>query len=312
MKRGRGGEHPDFKVKTTEGETWRLRHDGDLLPDRPSISVAQTDAQVTVTIQAQDLGTTLNMLKRVAKQLPEIDPNVAIHDALNVEGYLDKPLAMSFRFGGPKSGRSVVKSALALLSAAGVDKADCQHALEYLKNDDPDARAPYGHYFLSDLVLNRPLDHLFHCVSVIGQPEERRILAYVEFFDCARFLILIGDGYSGDGFQLTYAIDPVHRNDLDIKVDFGRVVGPIESAVITPQLPPPMVIEAMSRAQEKVMSRLTTRAIERAMKEATAEVGLTLDDTYPSEEQSKRLMSCFLARVRGYVEATMKVSGMLN
>lgn len=310
VRRGRGGEHPDLKVTTTTGETWRLRHDGHLVPDRPTLTVAQADDKTSVTIQARDRETAFNMLKRAAKLVPEIDPEVAIQDALNIRSYFTNGLALSLGFGGPKSGRSVVKSALALLPDAGVDKGDCLRALAYLLSEDPDADIPYRHYFVSDLVVDRQPNSLLHCVSVAGQPVERRIVAYVEFFDCVRYLVHVGDGYSGPAFQSNYALDPVAGEEVDIHVDFSRIEGQLEAAVSASTLPHGKVVEATSMAMEKVMARLQYRAFERAMLEAATSVGVSLDDEQPDAQQAKRLIEAFVANLRGYLEATARMSGV--
>lgn len=201
VKRGRGGKHPDLKVQTAIGEKLRLCADTVLVPDEPAVSVKDLGDRLEISIRARDLETTRNLLKMLARKHPEVDPEKAILNAAIVDSYLDQPLAMSFSYGGPEGGRSMVKSSLALLSALDVEKDACGQALTYLLDPSPEAPLPFGFFFDADLVLNRPEGHLFHCVSVVGQPQEGRILGYVELFNFARILIHIGDGYTGKAFQ---------------------------------------------------------------------------------------------------------------
>jgi len=51
---------------------------------------------------------------------------------------------------------------------------------------------PFWIFFDEDVITERPQDHLFHCVSVVGQLDRGRILGYVEYFSFARILVHIG------------------------------------------------------------------------------------------------------------------------
>ncbi|WP_231890108.1 hypothetical protein [Ralstonia solanacearum] len=159
--------------------------------------------------------------------------------------------------------------------------------------------------------MNRPKDHLFHCVSVIGQPQEGRILGYVEFFNFARLLVLIGDGYGGPAFQETYAIDPVVGKTLDLLVDFGPIEGQLEDFFKMASEPPKMYLEAFQYTGNLVQTlnadRVRAMAFSKANADALKKLGLSpLAEEVPSELQDEWLR-LFMQNLIPYVEAQIKM-----
>lgn len=277
VKRAHGGKHPDLKVQTASGERLRLQSDTVLVPDRPEVKVNDLGDRLEITIRASDRKTAQNLINKVARDHPGFDVPKALREMSTEDNYLESPLALSFRYGGPDAGRSMVKSCLALLSETGAKPKDCACALTYLEDPSPDAPPPFWIFFDADLVTNRPQDHLFHCVSVVGQPEYRRILGYVEFFNFARILVRIGEDYEGDAFQATYAVDPVDARELDVTINFDRVPSRLDDIKV-PKVPPQMCLDALQVAGSIVNAinrdRVRAHALSKAATDALRIIGL--------------------------------------
>ncbi|ACT05341.1 HNH endonuclease [Dickeya zeae] len=309
VKRGRGGKHPDLKVQTANGEKLRLRSDTMLVPDAPSYDVNELDDKIEITIRANDHKTVRNLVNKIAREYPEFEVQNALREVSMVNSYLDSPLALSFRYGGPEAGRSMVKSCLSLLPDAGIEPDACGRALAYLKDSSPDAPRPFWIFFDADLVANRPQDHLFHCVSVVGQPEQRRLLGYVEFFNFARILVHIGDGYEGEAFQATYAIDPVDAQVLDLSVDFDLVPKCLED-IKMPAHPPQMYLDAFEAALRIVGiingDRVRALAVSRAAADALKSVGLDPATEEVPAELKEEWLKHFLNHLRPYLRSQLR------
>lgn len=311
VKRGRGGKHPDFRVHTISGEKLKLRADSVLVPDGHEISAKESDDRIEVVIRSNDPKAIKNLLKKISVDHPRFDFESATTRSEQVDSYLDEPLSMDFRYGGPAAGRSMVKSTLALLSeVCGIDKSCCGGALSYLSDPSPEAPPPFCFFFDTDLIANRPKEHLFHCVSVIGQPQEGRILGYVELFNFARILILIDRGYSGPAFQETYAIDPAAGKELNILVDFDLVKGRLENLFKMASEPPKMYLEALHHAcsltQAINSDRVRAMAISKANAYASNALGMPPSaEEIPPELQDKWLR-LFIRSLTPYIEAKIK------
>ncbi|HGQ7767820.1 TPA: HNH endonuclease [Pseudomonas aeruginosa] len=310
VRRGRGGTHPDFKVETASGEKLRLRADSVLILDGHAISSEESGNRIEVSLRANDPRTIKNLLKKIAVDHPEFDFENATTRSEQLDSYLDEPLRMNFRYGGPAAGRSMVKSCLALLSEVDhIEKSNCARALAYLLDPSLDAPTPFYFFFDADLVENRPQDHLFHCVSVVGQPQEGRILGYVELFNFARLLIVIADEYIGPDFQETYAIDPVEGKMLDLAVDFSPV-GSLDGLPKRASEPPKMYLEAIQHTGSIVQAlnndRVRALAISKANEGALKALGLAPSVEEVPAELKDEWIRLFIQNLRPYIESTIK------
>ena len=137
--------------------------------------------------------------------------------------YSEDAFCIDLRFGGPLAGRSVVKSCLALAYKVGLNIDDCEHAKNYLLSD---GNACFGYFNEKDVVINRPQNTFFHCVYVCGDPKNKQVLAYAEYFGYQRIVVCLSSNYVGKKFSHVYAIDLVTGKELDIEINLE--IGPEE------------------------------------------------------------------------------------
>lgn len=310
VKRAHGGEHPDLLVQTTDGEKLKLQADGGLALARPKVEVQKTDNDIRVVIRSNDERTALNLVRKVAKDYPDFDVEKALREIAVEESFPNHILHLSMKYGGPHAGRSMVKSCLALLADAGMSPDACGRALAYLKDQSLDAPHPFCIFFDEDLLVDRPTDHLFHCVSVVARPQERRILGYVEFFNYARILVSIAEDYDGVAFQKTYAVDPVRGRELDMKVDFGRLNADLRHHFSVRTEPPPACLEAFATAVRITSGlgagRLRSAVISNAGADALHALGLDPDSEGDlSSELRMEWTELMLRNLQPYLESQL-------
>ena len=135
--------------------------------------------------------------------------------AATVKEYSTDPYEIPLDFGGSLAGRSVIKSCLAMAYDAGLDIDQCEHAKTYLLSD---GEACLGYFNEYDVVQKRPERTFFHWVHVYGNPDQKQVLAYVEYFGWQRIVACLSSNYGGERFSRGYAIDPVTGKELDIDV----------------------------------------------------------------------------------------------
>jgi len=309
VKRAHGGKHPDLKVQTASGERLRLQSDTVLVPDRPEVKFNELGDKLEITIRANDPKTAQNLINKVARDHPGFDVPKALREMSTVDTYLESPLALSVGYGGPEAGRSMVKSCLALLSETGAKPKDCARAITYLEDPGPDAPPPFWIFFDADLVTKRPQNYLFHCVSVIGQPEHRRILGYVEFFNFARILVCIGEDYEGETFQATYAVDPVDARELDVTVDFDRVPQRLDG-IKMPKEPPQIYLDAFQTTVSIVNAisrdRVRAHALSNAATDALRVIGLDPAAEDVPAELKDQCLNEFLNQLKPYIRSQLR------
>ncbi len=285
IKRERG-DTPDLSVETAAGEKLLLRSDGTMTVAKPTyVEQEKEDGKIQINMQVRTEREAKRMLGGVARKFPSADVKSAAEKLVVERSYLDSPLTMSLVFGGPKGGRSMVKTALALASECGIEKNQCEKAINYLK--DADASPPFGFCYSVDLVRNRPQGQIFHCVALRGLPERRKLLAYVEYFNWARILIELSDVYDGEDVHRTYAVDPTSGLEVDIQIDFDVDSAFLNAAIQGDGMPLEKYIEAVNGVLPVVLARSfdreRNRAVIEAVKFAFEKLGVKPGEACPPE-----------------------------
>lgn len=215
------GDIPAIPVKTASGKQLKLLPDGSLTPQRVTFEKVPNPQGQGFLISAAVR--TMEEAEKMVKSLASKHPGVNVQEVLSKvqanSEFLDSPLTFGVAFGGLLGGRSMVKTAIAMALDAGVRPSACDRALPYLLDKDSDA--PYGLFYMRDLVSERPASYTPHIVSVRGDPTSGYLWGYVEYFGLARIVVLLSDRYTVDAFSSTYAFNPANGKEIDIRVDLS-------------------------------------------------------------------------------------------
>ena len=295
IKRQRG-RVPSQTFPTASGKSVRVNADGTMAPAIPEVTVTTEEETTSIHVRAsskRELRQALKGQQRKHPKLRDVDIDKLILEAQDNFHYSSDPVGISLEFGGEKAGRSLVKSALALVSDAGVDPSQCDLALNYMRNED--GEACFGYYYVrgKDIVVNRPAKLPFHCVHVVGRSMDSTMLGYIELYGLRRMVLCLSETYSGGDFSHTCAIDPHTGRALDIAVDMDLSVPEIREAYEYKRYDETVFMEAMcdvmDTALETGFRRELHRAIERALRAAFAKSGVQDGDAI-TEELDGRLI----------------------
>ena len=291
IKRDRG-DAPSQNFETTGGERIRLRHDGSVEMPKPSIHKTLTGDQVTVDIRARSIHEARNIIEGLKKKHPKINVEKALNDLEDRAASLEHPLKMSFSFGGLEVGRSLVKSALALAFANGINPKSCTNAMAYLRDDK--AEACFGYYFESDLIINRPRDRVFHCVGINGSVQTGLLLGYIEFFCAQRIVVCLSDSYDGPDVHDIYVVDPVSGIDIHLQFQMPLTREDIAAVYLYEKIPLGSMEEAFKAplilARQADLKRENDRIIEQAVEYGFKNCGAAENEEL-TEEQMRILSS---------------------
>ena len=218
IKRERG-EVPPLRVVTVEGDPLYMHSGGSLhlVPSAPTIY--QEGEQTMLSLQVPTIGKARKVLETLKqRRYPKLDVEKELATA-QMQQKFGNIIKFDLGLGGEEVGRAVVKSALVLAVANGVDAAACRNATSYLKGraDVP----PYGFYFERDPIANRPDRTPSHCVAVSSRANEGQLLAYLEFYGVHRVVVCLADQYEGPEIHCSYAVNPVTGNEQDIEFVIG-------------------------------------------------------------------------------------------
>ena len=203
-------------ITTTAGENFLLNAGGKLEMSRPEIKCKPIPNGETIQVKAGSIAVARDVLEGIRRKYPKVDVELALAGAEVQRTYAQGVVRIDLEFGGPVSGRSLVKSALALAHDAGLPIDRCGDALAYLRKAD--AEACFGYHYADDLADGRPPATPLHCVAIDANPSSGLILGYVEYFGIHRAVLCLGRGYAGERLKAVYALDPRTGETLDVAV----------------------------------------------------------------------------------------------
>ena len=232
IKRQQGSVKP-LILPTSSGGKIRLHSDGKMTTAMPS-NEETTDGNLTQLRVAagsrKELRMQIRGMQRKHPPLKERSVDDLMSSAQESSYYSPDLIGITLEFGGENVGKSVVKSALALVYDAGIDPKVCDLALDYLTREDPNPCFGYFYETDRDLVFDRPGEKPFHCICVKGDSGSGTILGYVEFYGLHRMVLCLSESYTGRDFKNLYAIDPIKGEELFIDIDLNLSKSDVQSA----------------------------------------------------------------------------------
>ncbi len=283
-----GGSVPPQVLSTSDGGAIQLHPGGRRTISKPSVAIEREEGATRARISARSRKEARRVLKGLLKKHPSEQRSIddlmsGVHEA---SSYSPAWTEVKLDFGGHKTGRSLVKSALALVYDAGIDPKSCNLALAYLLGEGGDPC--FGFYYDKDrdLVIHRPLCRPFHCVYVKGNADSGTILGYVEYFSLHRVVLFLSDSYSGEDFENIDAIDPVSGERLDLDIDLELELGDVLSVVacekedwtVRQDAAEHLLGHIVNVDFDRALSEVIEEAIEQAVANCEAEPGEELTD----------------------------------
>jgi hypothetical protein len=304
---------PSEVFTTTAGEQYKLNPDGSMELPKPIYKTSPIENGVNVQIQARTMKEAKQLLQRAKKEFPNVDVERVLSQAKSTATYCSDMLEFNLSIGGQDAGRSIVKSALALVVNSGVTHLNCEHAKSYLRKEG--GEACFGYFYNKDIMTNRPEGVPLHCVYVAGQPETKQILGYIEFFGIYRMVLCLSSNYDGNGFERSYCLNPITGEQLDVEFDLQLSVDEIREAYSYGAVPNGAVEDAISKvlppAIELDVKREISRVSERAVKEAFANCGAE-EGEYLTDDQKNKVMASLWENIEPFVLHQISSSRNLN
>lgn len=276
------GSVPPVVVSTVGGKDYKLHNDGTMTPARFQYSQVSDGDKVKISFVARDMGEARKKVAELKQRYPNLDDQAVLSSAKMSTSYLAEPLKVDLASGGPEVGRSIVTTALAYAFKLGISPHECEVVLPFLRQPELLATS-YGWSSLIDVVKARKPGHIFHCVSIWGDPKTSRLLAYVEYFSFARWHIELSRQYDGPAIASTYAIAPDDSREVEINVDWNLELALVARILDGDGYDSERTAEAVGLVMDTLMKRSWDRsfnlAYQAACKEVMLEMGLSENDS---------------------------------
>jgi len=213
------GNNQAYPVRGTNGVKYMCHPGGTLSLRHPSCKI--DDEKNMFKIQARSLHEANRMLRGLSRKYPKStvrkkDASTFIEKS-SVSG--DTIVYESVEaFGGRETGRSVIKTCVAMAHSLGINASHCDLALDYLLRDGEPC---IGYFNTPDVVVSRPSDVPFHFVWISSSHTAGLLVAYIEYFGFERILACLSESYNGKCISGGYAIDPISGKELILTINWN-------------------------------------------------------------------------------------------
>ena len=301
------GDVPPLRVKTISGIEYKQFEDGTFQPLNPSLNViAKEEKGLDISIQARTPDEAQRMLEGVQKKyklkeesIKPLKEQIAVKDF-----YLDEPIVHNFSFDAEKSGRSALKSALALAASGGINPFDCNLAIDFLTNG---GEPNFGYYDCNnDLVKNRELGLPFHCIYINAIKETGQILAYIEYFGFQRIVACMSNNYLGETKQILYAINPMTGEEIDIIIELNFTPDQIKKIYDYEMYKPESVRVSFGHIMDRAISYSREREFHRVFNKAVAYANQFHDISLSHEQNCHLKAEKIIESLQPYIKNLIK------
>jgi len=294
------GKAPSQIFGTSPGEKVKLHNDGQMEQVTPTYKETRTGERVHIHMTARNEKEARKRIKGVKKKYPDANIDWQVKHEIR---YSSEPINVNLSFGGLEVGRSLVKSALAVVFECGIDPHCCEEALGYLKHD---AEPCFGYFYSSDPIIDRPMGMPLHCIYVKGDPVEKLIIGYVEFFGYQRVALCLSSNYQGQSFEGCYAINPLDATEQNLKIQFSLTPDIVADCYDYKLIPEGSIQKALGyvldsaiqRDYEREKRRVIDSAVQYGFENCGAEKGAEL-----TPEQHKKMYQLALEKMRPFLES---------
>lgn len=171
-----------------------------------------------IKITARSMEEASNIIKGLSKKYPQININELLKNAENRHEYLDNKINLGFSIGGEEAFRSICKTAVNYYMFVGGDRDYIIDLISYIR--DGDKKDIVWFYYPEKDLIDKDIDEVLHSIILIGDPKEKILYAYIEFFNTFKFIILLNDNYSEKELEKTYIFDVVNKTEFSKNVYF--------------------------------------------------------------------------------------------
>lgn len=232
IKRDRGAP-PNLKgVHEDTGVPYELSADGKPIPpSKPEITkIKEEDGKTTFQIKAVNHKIAKQTVKGLARKhdLKNIDFS-KIDDFKPVSEEFNGYLKLNATLGGEEMFRAIMKTMLNFYFYNGGVREYVDEAIEYCR--DLRKGKFIGWYQQDkDIIIKNDFE-ILHGIVIKGDPLQRVIYAYAEFFNVAKFIGILSTKYDETAFEYRYLFNIESRAEIDRKILFSLTVDDLKKRI---------------------------------------------------------------------------------
>jgi len=209
------GTPPDIKgtLKST-GEQYLVSSEGKPALAKPSFEKTVEGEKTVYQIKVRSH----DELRKTMEGLKRHHPDINVDEIVNTAKMQTEPLPEMLHFhlviGGGLALRSICKTAVNFYLFKGGEVKHIAHVIPYLKEE---TNLEIVNQYLDDSTIEtEPTSVVAHSVFIIGDPKERILYSYIEFFSAFSFIVRLSSEYDGPAIRESYSYDVLNEVEMPI------------------------------------------------------------------------------------------------
>lgn len=216
--RHRGGTPPPVKGKVKSGEKYEILNGSKPVMSDPDFEKKNENGGIRYSASASSDKQMKTILKGIKRNHPQFNDKEAFEKATRRQFYMGEPIKFDTTVGGDLALKSVSKSAMNFFIYSGGDKQHIKHLIPHLTNQEE--LGIVAHYIQEALPYEHEPSEVNHVLHLVGDPKEKILYCYVEYFSAYSFIVKLNDDYDGNPIKCTYCYDVAANTKLDKEVEF--------------------------------------------------------------------------------------------
>ena len=209
------GKPPVLRAQDMEtGEQIRIEPGGKPAYVRPRIKESPRDGDAHYSVEAVDRRQAKEVIRGFKRKHPELDEEAILRGAVKQERYMKSEVTFPVMLGGSKAFRSVCKTAVNYYLYTGGSNSHIAHLRFYIKREEERQDVVFWAQLAEDPFVCA-IDEFSHNIVTCGDPVEKLLYAYVDFFGIYRTIVVLNHCYNGNDLRKSYSYDVFSRKEIE-------------------------------------------------------------------------------------------------
>jgi hypothetical protein len=254
-----------IKAKKISGEDFLLDIGGKPMMAKPIINQIEKGDKTEISIVARNNKELKNILKGLSKKYKDFDADDLFKKAIWNSEYFNEKLQFGNEVGGKESFKAVCKCAMNYYVYKNGNISYIKHLIPYIKNNDK-INFVNMHYQKDLYELDN--NESTHIINIIGNPEEKILFAYIDYFNVHKYLVLLNDNYNGKIMNETYCFNLLTGEEIKKKININYTRNQVLDFIINSKINYDLVTESFNHFLKLALTKQDNEHRELLIKES--------------------------------------------
>ena len=255
VERDRGETPPIEAVRSSNNKKILVYPGGKPGSPKPDVQFFEENGQKRYRVIARNT----KEMNQIYHGIKRKHPSATITDIGETVENINEKVTIEYDLGG-EALASVCKTAIGYYLYIGREQEHIQLFIDSFKKQEVLDLCNFC--YLDKPVIVKSEDGIFHSIAIVGDPVQKLLYAYVEFFNYYHVIVLLSNNYTGEDFQNVYCYNLIKKCECDAFID----------AFITQEIIYEILSKKLTDYGQQLVRELQATVVQIEIKNATAKV----------------------------------------